>query len=426
MGQLHLTSMAKNEGVEVAAVCELDAERRQVAEEDFPGIKTYGRVGTMLRNANLDLVTIITPHNTHAKLAVQCLNAGVHVVCEKPLAITSAEVKRMQAAAKKNKAMISTFHNRRWDGDFVVLRDLILKEQIIGPVFRIEAGFYGYGEQGTWWRSNRKNLRWSHLRLGGAFYGLDFEYRPGKNHFSQRLSSQKSRVEKIRQRGSLRIHAALPQRLHCHPDHVQPVDESAAALAGAGHQGRNRGCGRQVPRQSADQRPPNEHRGPLCRVQLGRVLRKCFRAFAGPRRPRHYPRIRGPSHRRPRSSQHLGGARVGAHHASLCLSKSCLTSTHRRNCPALLGIGCRSGATVVGLSAVRRAKGLALVFASSDLAQRTLRELARLERGGTRVFQVQPMEVLTQGFGREDAQVIGVLRGDLARGLAKHIEEQES
>ena len=91
---------------------------------------------------------------------------------------------------------------------------------------------------------------------------------------------------------------------------------------------------------------------------------------------------------------------------------------------ALLGIGCRSGATVVGLSAVRRAKGLAFVFASSELAQRTLRELARLERGGTHVFQVQPMEVLTQGFGREDAQVIGVLRGDLARGLAKHIEEQ--
>lgn len=90
---------------------------------------------------------------------------------------------------------------------------------------------------------------------------------------------------------------------------------------------------------------------------------------------------------------------------------------------ALLGIGCRSGATVVGLSAVRRAKGLAFVFASSDLAPRTLRELARLERGGTHVFQVSAMKELTQHFGREDAQVIGVLRGDLARGLAKHIEE---
>ncbi len=91
---------------------------------------------------------------------------------------------------------------------------------------------------------------------------------------------------------------------------------------------------------------------------------------------------------------------------------------------ALLGIGCRSGATVVGLSAVRRARLLAFVFASSELAPRTLRELARLERGSTRVFQVQAMEVLTQRFGREDAQVVGVLRGDLARGLAKLLKEQ--
>lgn len=163
MGRLHLTSMAKNKWMEVAAVCELDPARRAVATEDFPGIKTYGSVGNMLRGADLDLVTIITPHNTHAKLAVQCLNAGINVVCEKPLAITSAEVKQMLAAAKKKKVMISTFHNRRWDGDFVVLRDLIRKEKIIGRVFRVEAGFYGYGEQGTWWRSNKKIS-------GGAIY----------------------------------------------------------------------------------------------------------------------------------------------------------------------------------------------------------------------------------------------------------------
>lgn len=163
MGRLHLTSMQKNKRMEVAAVCELDPTRRAVANDDFPGIKTYGSVGNMLRGAELDLVTIITPHNTHAKLAVQCLNAGVNVVCEKPLAITSAEVKQMLTTAKKKKVMISTFHNRRWDGDFVVLRDLIRKEKIIGRVFRIEAGFFGYGEQGTWWRSNKEVS-------GGAIY----------------------------------------------------------------------------------------------------------------------------------------------------------------------------------------------------------------------------------------------------------------
>jgi predicted dehydrogenase len=155
--------MIRNRRMEVAAVCELDPARRKVAEEDFPGIKTYGRVGDMLRGADLDLVTIITPHNTHAELAVQCLSAGINVVCEKPLAITSREVKDMMTAAKRKKVMLSTFHNRRWDGDFQTLRDLVRKEKIIGRVHRIEAGFYGYGPQRDWWRSNRKVS-------GGAIY----------------------------------------------------------------------------------------------------------------------------------------------------------------------------------------------------------------------------------------------------------------
>jgi scyllo-inositol 2-dehydrogenase (NADP+) len=163
MGQTHLNSMTRNRRMEVAAVCELDAARRKVAEEDFPGVETFAEVGDMLKNAELDLVTIITPHNTHSPLAIECLNAGVNVVCEKPLAITSRQVKDMMSAAKKNGVMLSTFHNRRWDGDFQTLRDLVNKEKAIGRVHRIEAGFYGYGAQGTWWRSDRKIS-------GGAIY----------------------------------------------------------------------------------------------------------------------------------------------------------------------------------------------------------------------------------------------------------------
>ena len=163
MGQTHLNSMPRNRRMEVAAVCELDTARRKVAEEDFPGVETYAEVGDMLKNAELDLVTIITPHNTHSPLAIECLNAGVNVVCEKPLAITSRQVKDMISAAKKNGVMLSTFHNRRWDGDFQTLRDLVNKEKAIGRVHRIEAGFYGYGAQGNWWRSDRKIS-------GGAIY----------------------------------------------------------------------------------------------------------------------------------------------------------------------------------------------------------------------------------------------------------------
>jgi predicted dehydrogenase len=69
----------------------------------------------------------------------------------------------MIAAARRRNVMLSTFHNRRWDGDFVLLRDLLQKEGWIGRVFRIEAGFSGYGPQGNWWRADRKIS-------GGAIY----------------------------------------------------------------------------------------------------------------------------------------------------------------------------------------------------------------------------------------------------------------
>ncbi|MDP6019376.1 MAG: Gfo/Idh/MocA family oxidoreductase, partial [Candidatus Latescibacteria bacterium] len=163
MGRAHLSSMQKNPGMVAAGVCELDDSRRRVAEEDFPGISTYGSVGTMLRHADLDLVSIITPHNTHAKLAIQCLEARVGVVVEKPMAITSKEVKSMMAMARRRKVMLSTFHNRRWDGDFMLLRDLIHKEKLIGKVFRVEAGSGGYGKARDWWRADKKIS-------GGAIY----------------------------------------------------------------------------------------------------------------------------------------------------------------------------------------------------------------------------------------------------------------
>ncbi|MCF7854952.1 MAG: Gfo/Idh/MocA family oxidoreductase [Candidatus Pacebacteria bacterium] len=162
MGLAHLNSIVKNKGFEATAVCEIDPARLKVAEADFPGIHTFSSVDDMLAADAADLVIIITPHDTHAPLALQCLNAGLHVVCEKPLAITSEEVLAMVEAAKKNNVMLSTFHNRRWDGDFEALRKLV-KEGLIGDVFRIECGHYNYGEQKDWWRSNKDVS-------GGAIY----------------------------------------------------------------------------------------------------------------------------------------------------------------------------------------------------------------------------------------------------------------
>lgn len=154
MGRQHLQQM-QAAGMTPVAVTEMDPARLQVAREDFPGIETYSRVGDMLKKSQVNLIVLITPHNTHAPLALQCLRAGRHVVCEKPLAITTREVDAMIAAAKKHRVMLSTYHNRHWDGRILQAVELVRKQKIIGDVVRIECHMGNYSRPGDWWRSSR-------------------------------------------------------------------------------------------------------------------------------------------------------------------------------------------------------------------------------------------------------------------------------
>jgi predicted dehydrogenase len=154
MGRGHLKEM-EQAGMTPVAVCEVDAERLKVAETDFPGIQTYSTVAEMLRKSDVNLVTIITPHNTHAKLALQCLKAGRHVVCEKPLAITTAECDAMIAAAKKSGVVLSTYHNRHWDGWILRAVEQIKEKKVIGDIYRVEARMGARALPGDWWRTSR-------------------------------------------------------------------------------------------------------------------------------------------------------------------------------------------------------------------------------------------------------------------------------
>jgi predicted dehydrogenase len=153
MGQAHLNEM-KRAGMTPTAVVEIDPKRLKVAAQDFPGIETYSSVEAMLRKSAVNVVTLITPHNTHAALGVKCLKAGRHVIAEKPMAITTAECDAMIAAAKKAKVVLSTYHNRHWDG--IILGGMQhLRKGDIGKVVRIDIKMGGFGKPGDWWRSSK-------------------------------------------------------------------------------------------------------------------------------------------------------------------------------------------------------------------------------------------------------------------------------
>lgn len=154
MGRQHLREM-QSAGMVPVAVAEVDPARLAVAHSDFPGIGTFASVSEMLKSSPVDVVVIITPHNTHAPIAMECLRAGRHVICEKPLAITTAEVDAMIQAANKSHVMLSTYHNRHWDGRILLALDLIKKQNKIGEIVRIECHMGAHGQPGDWWRTSR-------------------------------------------------------------------------------------------------------------------------------------------------------------------------------------------------------------------------------------------------------------------------------
>jgi len=161
MARWHVKGL-REAGMTFAAASDVVAENLDAAREECPGVKTFRSVATMLAKGGVDLVVVVTPHNMHARQAVQCLSAGKHVVCEKPFAITTAECDRMIAAAKKNGVFVTAFHNRHWDG--IILNVMKkLRAGVIGEVVRVEAHMGSYGKPGKTWRSSKS-------KSGGVLY----------------------------------------------------------------------------------------------------------------------------------------------------------------------------------------------------------------------------------------------------------------
>jgi len=164
MGRAHAEYICQTEGLELTAICDLDPKRTEAAAGDFAGVKTYNAIDEMLADPNLDLAVIVLPHNIHAPIAIQCAQAGKHVVVEKPMCVTVDEANAMIEASRAAGKMLSVFHNRRQDGDYQTLREIIVEKKLIGDVFKIEVFSGGWQEQNpNWWRSSKEIS-------GGYFY----------------------------------------------------------------------------------------------------------------------------------------------------------------------------------------------------------------------------------------------------------------
>jgi scyllo-inositol 2-dehydrogenase (NADP+) len=155
MGKGHAGWISETAGMQAVAMCDASSARVKAAREELPYLQGYFTgLDEMLKMPDLDLIVDILPHNLHAPTALLCLNAGKHVVLEKPFSITIDEANTMIDTAQRKGLMLSLFHNRRWDGDYLTIRDII-DRGLIGNVFHIECGGGSYGHPGFWWRSDK-------------------------------------------------------------------------------------------------------------------------------------------------------------------------------------------------------------------------------------------------------------------------------
>ncbi|MBN1444715.1 MAG: ThuA domain-containing protein [Candidatus Omnitrophica bacterium] len=156
MGRHHSRWIDSVAGLKTIAVCDASPSRIEAARTELPQLKAYfTSLADMLKMKELDLVVDILPHNLHAKTALQCINAGKHVVVEKPFCLTVKEADEMIEAARHAGVMLSVFHNRRWDADYLTIRDII-DRGLIGQVFHIECASENYSHPGFAWRSDKK------------------------------------------------------------------------------------------------------------------------------------------------------------------------------------------------------------------------------------------------------------------------------
>ena len=153
MGKAHLQEM-QQAGLTPQAVAELDPERLAVARTDFPGIETYANVDELLARSEVDLITVITPHNTHAPLGQQILGAGRHCILEKPMAVTTAECDALIETARAQDVLVSTYHNRHWDGCIMKALEVV-ESGLIGDIVRVDLRMGSHATPKKWWRSSR-------------------------------------------------------------------------------------------------------------------------------------------------------------------------------------------------------------------------------------------------------------------------------
>ena len=134
MGRWYAQCFSEYDASDLVAVCDLDPAKAEALARDWSAGKAYADYHKMLQAESLDAVAVATPDRFHREPVVACLEAGKHVLCEKPLATTLADGLAMKEAVRKSGRELMVNFGNRHRPRAQMLRKLIREEQTVGEV----------------------------------------------------------------------------------------------------------------------------------------------------------------------------------------------------------------------------------------------------------------------------------------------------
>ena len=157
----HAYLVEHTEGLDLYAISTRNTEAQRVAHQEHPKVLIYESIDALLEDDQVELVVLATPHHTHRDLSIQAMDAGKHVVVDKIMCMNALEAAEMIGARDRNGVVLSVFHNRRWDWDYLTVKKAIA-DGLIGEPYLFEAGILSYRPP-RGWRADRE-------RSGGILY----------------------------------------------------------------------------------------------------------------------------------------------------------------------------------------------------------------------------------------------------------------
>ncbi len=145
----HAPLLSVTPGFKITSILE---RTHSISREKYPEAKIIRNYQELLKDDSVELVVVNTPDRFHYGMAREALEAGKHVILEKPFVLDSREGEKLISLANEQKRLLSVFQNRRWDGDFLTVRE-ILDKGLLGRLVEYEAHFDRYRnfiQENTW------------------------------------------------------------------------------------------------------------------------------------------------------------------------------------------------------------------------------------------------------------------------------------